>query len=85
VPGPGNTLQAPHIALSIAGPGFLKRLATRIYFRDCHAENAEDPILGLVPEERRSTLLAVKDPAERNLYRFDIRLNGERETVFFDI
>ena len=85
VPGPGNTLQAPHIALGIAGPGFLKRLATRIYFADCRAENAEDPILGFVPEERRSTLLAVQEPGQENLYRFDIRLSGERETVFFDI
>jgi protocatechuate 3,4-dioxygenase alpha subunit len=84
VPGPGNALQAPHIALGIVGPGFLKRLATRIYLPECRAENAEDPILGLVPEERRSTLIATKEPAE-NLYRFDIRLGGERETVFFDI
>jgi protocatechuate 3,4-dioxygenase alpha subunit len=85
VPGPGNTLQAPHIALGIVGPGFLKRLATRIYFPDHRAENAEDPILALVPDTRRSTLLAVKEPAQENLYRFDIRLGGERETVFFDI
>ena len=84
VPGPGNTLQAPHIALGIMGPGFLKRLATRIYFCGA-AENAEDPILGLVPEGRRSTLIAVNAPATPNLYRFDIRLGGAGETVFFDI
>ena len=82
VPGPGNTLQAPHIALGLMGPGFLKRLVTRIYFPDAR-ENAEDPILNLVPEERRSTLIAVKEPG--NIYRFDIHLGGERETVFFDI
>lgn len=84
VPGPGNTLQAPHIALAIMGPGFLKRLMTRIYFPDAH-ENAEDPILDLVPEQRRSTLIAVKEPNASNVYRFDLHLGGTHETVFFDI
>jgi protocatechuate 3,4-dioxygenase alpha subunit len=84
VPGPGNTLQAPHIALGLMGPGFLKRLTTRIYFSDA-AENAEDPILGLVPETRRSTLIAVNKSDTPNLYSFDIRLGGTDETVFFDI
>ena len=84
VPGRGNTLQAPHIALAIMGPGFLKRLVTRVYFADAR-ENADDPILGLVPEERRTTLIAVKEPGATNLYRFDIHLGGPRETVFFDI
>jgi protocatechuate 3,4-dioxygenase alpha subunit len=84
VSGPGNTLQAPHIAFGLMGPGFLKRLATRIYF-PADRENAEDPILGLVPEERRSTLIARCVPDTPNLYRFDIRLGGNDETVFFDI
>jgi protocatechuate 3,4-dioxygenase alpha subunit len=82
VPGPGNTLQAPHIALGLAGPGFLKRLTTRIYFPD-GAGNADDPVLGLVPASRRSTLMAQQETGAT--YRFDIRLGGERETVFFDI
>ena len=47
--------------------------------------NAQDPILGLVPEQRRSTLIAVKEPGATNIYRFDIHLGGPRETVFFDI
>jgi protocatechuate 3,4-dioxygenase alpha subunit len=84
VPGPGNTLQAPHIALGIMGPGFLKRLATRIYFAG-EPGNAEDPILNLVPQERRSTLISVDQPGAANIYRFDIRLGGPGETVFFDI
>ena len=83
-PGPGNTLQAPHIALGLMGPGFLKRLATRIYFPGA-PENADDPILGLVPQTRRSTLISVNEPGAANLYRFDIRLGGPGETVFFDI
>ena len=84
VPGPGNTLQAPHIALGIMGPGFLKRLSTRIYFPDT-PENAEDPILNIVPEERRSTLISINPPNAPNLYCFDIRLGGANETVFFDV
>jgi len=84
VAGPGNSLQAPHIALGIIGPGFLKRLATRIYFSDA-PENAEDPILALVPERRRHTLIAARDSNTANMYRFDIRLGGEDETVFFEV
>ena len=84
MPGPGNTLQASHIALGIMGPGFLKRLVTRIYFAG-EAANAEDPILNLVPRERRATLISVNQPGAANVYRFDIRLGGPNETVFFDI
>jgi protocatechuate 3,4-dioxygenase alpha subunit len=81
VPGPGNSLQAPHIALGIVGPGILKRLVTRVYFPDA-PENAEDPILARVPEARRSTLIARAESA--NTYRFDIRLGGPNETIFFE-
>jgi protocatechuate 3,4-dioxygenase alpha subunit len=83
VPGPGNTLQAPHIALGMIGPGILKRLATRVYFGDA-PENADDPILALVPEDRRSTLIATREANGSNVYRFDIHLSGPRETVFFE-
>jgi protocatechuate 3,4-dioxygenase, alpha subunit len=65
------------------GPGFLKRLVTRVYFADS-AENADDPILALVPEVRRSTLIAALEPGATPAYRFDLRLGGPRETVFFD-
>ncbi|MDE2477124.1 MAG: protocatechuate 3,4-dioxygenase subunit alpha [Alphaproteobacteria bacterium] len=84
VPGPGNSLQAPHIALGIIGPGFLKRLSTRIYFAGA-PDNDDDPILNLVPEARRHTLLARPEPGSSNVFRFDIRLGGKHETVFFDI
>jgi protocatechuate 3,4-dioxygenase alpha subunit len=81
VPGPGNSLQAPHIAVSVFGRGLIKRLVTRIYFAGQEA-NETDPILALVPIERRDTLIARKvDDA----WRFDIVLQGEAETVFFDI
>ena len=65
------------------GPGILKRLVTRVYFSDA-PENGEDPILGLVPEERRATLIATREANGANVYRFDIHLSGPRETVFFE-
>jgi protocatechuate 3,4-dioxygenase alpha subunit len=82
VPGPGNALQAPHAALSVLGRGILKRLVTRIYFEDADG-NEEDPVLALVPPGRRRTLIAKRDADGR--YRFDIRLQGADETVFFDL
>jgi len=81
VPGPGNTLQAPHLAVSVFGRGLLKRLATRLYFAD--GEGLEtDPILSLVPEKRRHTLLAQK---REGAWWFPIHLAGNNETVFFDL
>jgi len=83
VPGPAGTTQAPHINVGIFSRGLLKRLFTRIYFAGDPA-NAADPILALVPADRRDTLIAKPDPAKPGLYRFDIRLQGKDETVFFD-
>jgi protocatechuate 3,4-dioxygenase alpha subunit len=85
VPGRGNTLQAPHINLGLFSRGLLRRLVTRIYFEDC-PENSEDPVLALIPDPaRRATLLARRSAgADGVVYRFDIRLQGEGETVFFD-
>jgi protocatechuate 3,4-dioxygenase alpha subunit len=83
VPGPNGTTQAPHINVGIFSRGLLKRLFTRIYFAGDPA-NASDPILALVPADRRDTLIAKPDPAKPGLYRFDIRLQGAGETVFFD-
>jgi len=80
-PGRVDARQAPHIAVSVFGRGVIKRLATRLYFED-EAANAADPILALVPAERRETLIACKAGA---VWRFDIVLQGDRETVFFDI
>lgn len=82
VPGPGNSLQAPHIALSVFGRGLLKRLATRLYFADGEG-NETDPVLALVPEERRRTLIAER--RADGTWWLDIHLQGEDETVFFDI
>ncbi len=84
VPGSGGTLQAPHLNLSVFARGVLKRLATRVYFAG-DAANPEDPVLALVPEERRDTLMAHLDPQHPGAWRFDIHLCGEQETVFFDV
>ena len=80
VPGPGNTLQAPHLAVSVFGRGILKRLATRLYF-DGGDGNDVDPVLCAVPEARRHTLIA--RPQADGRWWFDIHLQGDRETVFF--
>jgi protocatechuate 3,4-dioxygenase alpha subunit len=84
VAAPGETVQAPHINVSILGRGILKRLSTRLYFAGEPA-NGADPILALVPENRRSTLLAQPDPARASNWIFDVRLRGAGETVFFDV
>jgi protocatechuate 3,4-dioxygenase alpha subunit len=80
-PGPGNSWQAPHIAVGVLGRGLIKRLCTRLYFEDGEG-NSDDPILALVPEVRRPTLIAQKIDGG---YRFDVVLQGEQETVFFDV
>lgn len=83
VPGPGGTMQAPHVDLGLFARGLLKRLFTRVYFEG-EAANAADPILALVPPERRATLVATRRDGEGAVvYSFDIRLQGEGETVFF--
>jgi protocatechuate 3,4-dioxygenase alpha subunit len=84
VPGPKGVMQAPHINVSVFGRGLLKRLPTRIYFASDPA-NATDPILFLVPEDRRATLLAQPDRDHQDGWQFDIYLCGPRETVFFDV
>lgn len=81
VAGPGGQRQAPHILIAVFGRGMLKQLHTRLYFAGDPA-NATDPILALVPEDRRATLLARPDG---DTWRLDIRLQGEDETVFFDV
>lgn len=79
--GPGGTMQAPHLSVSVFARGLLLRLMTRIYFSDEPA-NAGDPVLALVPAARRDTLIARR--GDDGVFRFDIRLQGDGETVFFD-
>jgi protocatechuate 3,4-dioxygenase, alpha subunit len=82
VGGPTAARQAPHIDVSVFARGLLNRLVTRIYFADEPAANATDPVLASIPDARRDTLLA--QPTDDG-YRFDIRLQGPGETVFFAV
>ena len=81
VPGPDGKVQAPHILVSVYAPGILLRWVTRLYF-DGDPANDTDPVLQLVPAHRRHTLIAKPDGS---VHRFDIVLQGEGETVFFDV
>ena len=83
VTGPHESLMAPHLAVTVMARGMLNRVVTRIYFGDEAEANASDPILSLVPAHRRDTLVATPDGA--GAYRFDIRLQGAGETVFFSV
>jgi protocatechuate 3,4-dioxygenase, alpha subunit len=83
VPGPDGTDQAPHVDLSVFARGLLDRVVTRLYFPDEPEANAADPVLaGIADPDARATLVA--EPAADG-YRFDIRLQGDRETVFFAV
>jgi len=82
VPMIDGTPQAPHIVVVLSMRGLLKHLYTRIYFAG-NPRNGEDPILQAISPERRSTLLAEPDPESPGQYRFNIHLQGENETVFF--
>jgi protocatechuate 3,4-dioxygenase, alpha subunit len=86
VPGPDESVQAPHINVTVFSRGMLVHAYTRIYFDDEPA-NGTDPVLSSIKSKtRRQTLIAAGE--EKNgkpVYRFDIRLQGENETVFFDM
>jgi protocatechuate 3,4-dioxygenase alpha subunit len=84
VPGPNGTLQAPHLELSVFTRGLLRRLITRMYFPD-EASNAEDFALSLVEPVRRVTLIARKVDGQQGQLQWDVKLQGEGETVFFDV
>ncbi|MEW2912335.1 protocatechuate 3,4-dioxygenase subunit alpha [Leisingera sp. JC11] len=87
VMGRNGQMMAPHINLWIVARGINVGLNTRIYFEDEAAANAADPVLNVIEwERRRATLIARRELREAVVgYRFDIRLQGEDETVFFDI
>jgi protocatechuate 3,4-dioxygenase, alpha subunit len=81
-PGPDGSRQAPHLEISVLMRGLMKRLLTRIYFPDEPA-NENDPILSLVPAARRQTLVA--RACGGGLFRWDVLMQGDNETVFFDV
>jgi protocatechuate 3,4-dioxygenase alpha subunit len=80
----GDGVQAPHLDVHVSARGLLDRLATRLYFDD-EADNDTDPVLAAVPPARRATLIAARaDDGSIPVYRLDIVLQGDGETVFFD-
>jgi protocatechuate 3,4-dioxygenase alpha subunit len=87
VPFDEGKVQAPHLCVAVFARGLLNHLYTRVYFED-EALTASDPILSIVPESRRHTLVARVDRASAldalTSYRFDVVLQGADETAFFD-
>ena len=82
----GRKAMAPHITFWLAARGINIGLATRMYFSDEEPANANDPVLNIIePPERRQTLIATRSERDGSVvYTFDIHLQGDRETVFFD-
>jgi protocatechuate 3,4-dioxygenase, alpha subunit len=79
-------VMAPHINLAVFARGINLHLQTRLYFEDEADANAACPVLGAIESPaRRQTLIARREEGDGKVrYRFDIRLQGEGETVFFD-
>jgi protocatechuate 3,4-dioxygenase alpha subunit len=85
-PGSTDDDSAPHIDVIVLMRGMLLHAYTRLYFDDETEANARDNVLALVPADRRATLIAKREPGTSNtIYRFDIHLQGPKETVFFDL
>ena len=84
VAGNGGVLQASHINVCLFARGLQRHLYTRIYF-EADAALPSDPVLAVVPANRRQTLTASPDTEDPGLWTFDIRLQGKDETVFFDL
>jgi protocatechuate 3,4-dioxygenase, alpha subunit len=76
--------QASHINVCLFARGLLRQLHTRVYFQG-DAALREDAVLARVPEQRRDTLMAKPDPQRAGRWLFEVRLQGDHETVFFDV
>ncbi|MGB0554358.1 MAG: protocatechuate 3,4-dioxygenase subunit alpha [Alphaproteobacteria bacterium] len=86
VPSAGNAPQAPHINLTLFAAAIHSHLFTRLYFSDEVEANEIDPVLASVGDTRRDTLIARRKKTKNGIvYRFDVKLGGEGETVFFDV
>ena len=86
IPARHRQMMAPHLNLWIVARGINVGLHTRMYFPEEAEANAHDPVLNLIEQERRrETLIAERDEAGGGSYRFDIRLQSDDETVFFDV
>jgi protocatechuate 3,4-dioxygenase, alpha subunit len=86
LPSPGGRTEAPHLDVSVFARGLLDRVVTRIYFPDEVTANAADPVLASIGDPARAaTLVAQAEPGVDSRLRFDIHLQGDQETVFFDV
>lgn len=79
-PGATDERSAPFISVCVVARGLLNRLFTRVYLPEDAAALAADPLLSSLDEERRATLVGTRE--EDGALRFDVRLQGENETVF---
>ena len=85
-PGAIGEGHAPHLNVIVFMRGLLSHAFTRVYFSDEAQANEADPVLAEVPADRRATLIAAReDTAGGVVYRFDIHMQGDHETVFFDV
>jgi protocatechuate 3,4-dioxygenase alpha subunit len=83
VPGADGSLQAPHVMFSVFARGLLKRLVTRVYFPDEIDANSSDPVLCSIEDPKlRDSLIAREDTS---VLRFDVHLQGENQTAFFEL
>jgi protocatechuate 3,4-dioxygenase alpha subunit len=80
----GASVQAPHVSVCLLSRGLLRQVYTRIYFSG-DDRLGDDPVLGVVPADRRHTLFAEPVPGDPAAWTFVIRLQGDDETVFFDL
>ena len=85
LPSPDGRTEAPHLDVSVFARGLLGRVVTRVYFPDEGQANEADPVLASIDPARAATLIAAADPDAPGLLRFDIHLQGDQETVFFDV
>lgn len=83
VPGPDGKLQAPHLMVTVFMRGLLKHLLTRVYFPG-ESSNSDDPVLNLVPVDRRGTLIATGLAGSTSSLEWNVVVQGTNETVFFD-
>ena len=83
IPAPDGTFQAPHIDVVIFARGLLRQVVTRLYFPDEVEANAGDPVLASIEEADLKGTLVARDEGN-GAYRFDVRLQGENQTAFFE-
>jgi protocatechuate 3,4-dioxygenase alpha subunit len=83
IPGPDGSPQSPHVMVSVFARGLLKRLVTRIYFPDESEANARDPVLSSIEDREFRKTLVARD--EGGVLRFDVHLQGDDQTAFFEL